>query len=273
MEITSENVIKYLAEYQLIENLPGKDEINCQVAAQILYTCFLKRFRWDMDQEESRILAIYQQRVADVLEDLRDRNDSEIVCVLECLDRVNRHLLDVIIMSWCHPRPRQYLSKLMYERCHNQLIEKYHETMIRFSNHYTLRNFRIEAFCRDCYLPVECIDYIWSELVQREIVIVFCNDASGGYIGLINSENTVELSVNMKIVMDLRLGLSKILREGYERSFIDVVKSLLTDPVMIRDALESETVNNYLAQAKYIYDNYSDCLGLVVPPELIDKMK
>lgn len=272
MQITKDNVIEYLKAYQLVES-EAPDEIKTSVASQVLYTCFLNRFRWEMEEEHSQILAIYQQRVADVLEDLRERSDPEIVCVLECLDQTDRHLLDVIIMSWCQPRPRQFLSKLMHERCHRELIRKYHPTMLRLLDHYTLRNFRAEAFCRDCHLPVECLDYIWSDLVQREIVPVFSNDASGGYLGLLNSsqEDATELTINLKVLMELGLGRHSVVWEGCPRQFRDVIRSLLSDPALVREALQSSTAINYLAQVKYIYQHYQEEMGCLAP-ELAARM-
>ena len=170
--INKENVGDYLSQYHVVST----DDINCKATAQVLYTCFVRRFQCEMTQEESDVLSEYQQRVADLIDELRGLDPVDLATVFTHLDENNKYLLDVVIMAWCHPRPRVYMSRIIYSKRHIEMIAAHQKTLYSLNDHYTLDNFRSSSLTRDGHVPIECIDYLWCVLQLYKIGRASCRE-------------------------------------------------------------------------------------------------
>ena len=104
------NIETYIAQF----NVLGIDEfINCDNLSQIVYAAFLNKFKITMNDEEYIYFKEYQERVFDLVENLRELDTKSISLVFNYLDEKNPYIADIIIMMWCMPRTDNFLSNII----------------------------------------------------------------------------------------------------------------------------------------------------------------
>jgi hypothetical protein len=267
------NVETYIDQF----NIVGKyNDLNYDVLSQLLYSAILNKFKVTMNEEEYVYFKEYQERVFDLVENLRELSTATISIVFNYLDKINNYLPDIIIMLWCLPRTDTLLSKRIYNNSYKQNIIKYNEKIIKNINHTVIKNFCIETLTKTNNVPIHCIDYIWYYMNTISMEFTFYNSESNAYIGFIMPEhnkgddNYIDFGFNMEYLLEMDLG--KIIYEndpGSKGSFRNFLKKIVVDAEIVKKMLTIKTKHNYQRQMLNISKNPSKYFGdlLVSFPE------
>jgi hypothetical protein len=201
-------------------NVCGTDAVlDCQISAQVLYTCYLERFRSEVERDDLECLTEYQYRVHEFLDSLRSLELNELPAILKHLDENNKYLLDVVIMAWCKPNAQNYVSKIIYNNVFKKLINEQQGKLCSLVEHFTMRNFCIETLSKENYVPTECIDYLWYYMREHHINFYFSNPESSAYIKItpVNTESKTVLEIDMMIgieyIFTMGIGMIKYDRQ------------------------------------------------------------
>lgn len=268
------DIKQYLKQFNVIGH---KGNLHCENLSQILYATILNKFRMNMTQEEYVYFKEYQERVFDLVENLRELPSTTIPIVFDHLTNVNHYLIDIIIMLWCLPRTDDYLSKKMYNKEYRENIQKYHQKMVKNICHKCMENFCIETITKTNNVPVHCIDYIWFYMNNLSFDFTFYNSNGGAYINFTFSENDKFINFGFNMEYLLELGLGQIVyhndpnQKGSFRNFLqqiitnmDVTKKLLETQVNFRTQFKNISKN----PAKYFGENFKQ-----FPKEIIDELE
>lgn len=266
----------YIAQFYVI----GKDEVlNCDGLIHILYATILNKFKVDMTKEEYFYFKEYQERVFDLVENLRELDGDTISIVLEYLYKINAYLADIIIMLWCLPRTDQYLSRKRYHMVYYQNIQKYNTKITNLIEHNAIKCFCLETLSKTINVPVHCIDYLWYYMNTLSLEFSFFNANSGDYVSFVMPEHKhdenheyIDFGFNMEYM--LRMGLGKIsyrndpLNKG---AMVHFLKYFITDIDIVTKLLTCKTRHNYQMQMKIILNDpskYFEDIPIEVTPEL-----
>ncbi|XWV26584.1 hypothetical protein QJ857_gp0483 [Tupanvirus soda lake] len=264
-------------------NVIGIDEfINCDNISQILYAAILNRFMINMSEEEYIYFKEYQERVFDLVENLRELSSATIPIVLNYLDKVNPYLADIIIMLWCMPRTDNFLSKRIYNNRYKENIKKYNIKMIKNIENTVMRNFCIETVTKTNYVPIHCIEYIWFYMNTLSFEFTFYNTESSAYIGFIipdqsdnkNGETFIEFGFNMEYLLDLGLGQIVYANDPSKKgSFRNFLRNFVTNKTLVEKLLTSNTKHTYRQQLINISKNPSKYFGdtlTLIPTDIME---
>ena len=263
-------------------NVIGTDgEINCEDLSKILYSTILNNFKITISPEEYYYFKEYQERVFDLVENLRELSVDTIPSIFDYLDKVNHYLLDIVIMQWCLPRADAFLSKKLYNINYKQNIQKYNHKLIKHIDHYTIKNFCIETLIKTNNVPVHCIDYLWYYMNGLTFEFIFCNFVCGEYIGFIVEDDDKQTEIgfcfNMEFLLDLGLGQvvyeNDPLSKGSLRKFLE---NFVTDLTIVQKMLTIPTKNNYLKQLMNISLDPPRYFGetlTILPQNVLNELK
>lgn len=266
----------YIAQFYVI----GKDEVlNCDGLIHILYAAILNKFKVDMTKEEYFYFKEYQERVFDLVENLREQDIDTISLILEYLYKINAYLADIIIMLWCLPRSDQYLSRQIYHSVYYQNIEKYNTKITNLIEHNAIKCFCLETLSKTINVPVHCIDYLWYYMNALSLEFSFFNTNSGDYISFVMPEHGhdekneyIDFGFNMEYM--LRLGLGRISYSNdplNKMPLYQFLKYFVSDIDIVSKLMTCKTRYNYQTQMKCIIDNPSKYFGdipIEISPEL-----
>lgn len=261
------------------------DEINCENLSKILYGAILSKFKISITKAEYVYFKEYQERVFDLVENLRELDTDTIVIVLEYLDKVNCYLVDIIIMLWCCPRTDAILSERIYKMTYKKNIKNYNYKITKNIKHYTIKNFCVETLIKSNNVPVHCIDYLWYYLDGITLEFAFTNSKSYTYIGISipddqKSDNReVLMSFNMELLLEI--GLGKVVYDNNESSrrgsFSGVLEKICTDITIVREMIQViPTKNNYKFQLNNISKDPAKYFGEHIrqlPMDIINEIK
>lgn len=266
------NVIEYINQFNI---LGSAGDIHCENISYDLYSAILNKFKVTMDEDEYSYFKEYQDRMFDLVENLRELSEDTIGIVFDYLQKNNYYLIDIIIMIWCLPRSDNYLSKRMYNNIYRKNIEKYNWKLVKIINHETMKNFCIETLTKTNNVPVHCIDYVWFYMNTISLEFSFYNSESGSYIGFTMPEHIddhdndndktneyIIFGFNMEFLLDM--GLGKVFYEndltgkGSLRNFL---KRFVTDADIVEKLLTTKTRQNYYKQLRSIQRNPSKFFG------------
>lgn len=250
------DVKTYLDQFYVM----GIDSIlNCDALSQILYAAILNRFRVTFSREEYSYFKEYQERVFNLIEDLREKNSATLGIVLEYLGKHNPCLADIIIMLWSLPRTDDYLSKRIYNNKYRDNIQKFNNKLTKNINHPTIKNFCIETLSKTNYVPVHCIDLIWRYMDTLSIEFNFYNPDSSAYIGITmpnsKKENFIEIGLDMEYILVMGLGNTSYESDA-KGPFRNVIKNFVTNENIINKLMASIDKKNYFRQLVNINKNF-----------------
>lgn len=275
------NIITYVDQF----NVLGIDEfINCDNTSLILYATILSKFMITITDEEYIYFKEYQERIFNLIENLRKLTPTFISLVFEYLEKINPYLPDIIIMLWCMPRTANYLSKKMYNNKYKEYINKYNHKLIRIIEHRIMKNFCIETLTKNNNVPVHCIDYIWFYMNALSLEFTFYNSDNNSYIGFKISDHTdvknefyVDFGFNMEYMLEMNLGQIAYENDPNQKgSFRNFLKNFVTNSILVEKMLTSKTKHNYKSQILKIIENPSKYFGdilTIVPPDIISLFK
>lgn len=281
------NVAAYIDQFNILES---KDKIssqerniNCDVVSQMLYATILNKFKISMTEDEYVIFKEYQERMFDLVENMRELSASTIPIIFEYLDKVNHCLPDIIIMLWCLPRSDKYLSKQIYKNCYKQNIQKYNEKLVKNITHEIMKNFCIETLTKTNNVPIHCIDYIWFYMNTIEMEFTFYNLESCAYIGFIMpdyehhpDDNYIDFGFNMEYLLEMGLGQIAYTDDlASKGSFRNFLKQLVINVETVKKLLTIKTKQNYRKQLTNISKNPSKYFGdslSSLPQEVMDEL-
>jgi hypothetical protein len=265
-------------------NVLGIDAyINCDDMSTLLYSVILNKFKVTMTAEEYVYFKEYQERVFNLIENLRELTSATIPLIFNYLDKVKPCLADIIIMLWCMPRADTYLSKRMYNKTYKENIQKYNNKMIKNIDHNVMKNFCIETLTKTNNVPVHCIDYLWFYMNTLSIDFTFYNYVNGNYIGFQmeedNHNNTdenemfIQFGFNMEYLLEMGLGQVSYENDpGQKGSFRNFLRIFLTNTIVVEKSLTLPSKHNYQTQASNISKNPSKYFGEIlttIPSEII----
>lgn len=263
-------------------NVLGIDEyINCNNISHILYAAILNKFLVSMTEKEYEYFREYQERVYDLVENIRELPIEMISQVLYYLDKVNPYLVDIVIMLWCMPRADSYFSKRAYHNAYKANIKKYNDAMVRNIEHETMKKFCIETLSKTNNVPVHCIDYLWYYINNLSFDFTFYNYEHGGYIGFkmpdcnshnnhhsetdVDNDEFIEFGLNLEYLLEM--GLGRVVYENdpsKKGSFANFMKIFLTDISVIEKMLTTPSKVNYQRQMLNISNNPTKYFGDMV---------
>lgn len=272
-----ESVSEYLDQFGV---LGVNETLNCDHVCYMLYINILSKFKTEMIKEEYYYFREYQERVFDLVENLREQPSSHVLAVLEHLGNINNYLCDIIIMLWCLPRMDNCFSRKNYQKQYQDNIQKYHHKILELIDTEPVKKFCMETLIKTNNVPVHCIDYLWFYMNYVSIEISFHNYQSGDYLAL-NISNVPEdteyiyLGMNMEYLLEIGLGQVVYSNDsGQKGSFRNFLKNLLTNKDLVKKFIETKTKDNFRIQAKKILSNPQKYLGdnFIVSEEILSML-
>lgn len=252
-----QKVDDYINQFHVL----GKDELlNCDNIVIIFYGVILNKFRTTLNETEYFYFKEYQERVFNLVEDLREKNAATLDLVLTYLGKINVYLADIIIMLWCLPRTDEFLSRKIYNNRYRANIEKYNKHLVKNINNQIVRNFCIETITKTNNVPVHCIDILWRYMDTLSIEFDYYNINSSGYIGFtMPQQKNGYTRIGLDLEYILEMGLGKIVYDDDPKgSFASLIKKFVSDPEIISQAIVNQ---NYYRQFQNINKNYEKYFG------------
>lgn len=252
------NIEAYIKQF----NVLGTDNyINCDGTSHILYEAILNKFKITITDEEYEYFKEFQERVFDLVENLRELEKSTISLVFDYLDKQNPYLADIIIMMWCMPRTDNFLSKRFYNKKYKDNISNYNHKLTDIIEHNVIKKFCIETLSKTNNIPIHCIDYIWFYMNTLGLEFSFYNSENSEYVGFTMPEDKndydgkpyIDMGFNMTYMLEI--GLGRIVYQndpGLKGSFRNFIKNVVFNPSIVEKMLTSKTSYNYRLQMKSI---------------------
>jgi hypothetical protein len=224
---------------------------NCLEISKLLYEAYLNAFKIEIQPATYEILLIFQHRVYDLIEDLRETDSDQLKLVLKALDEQNPTLADIIIMSWCLPRVNMHLSKIAYDNEYKDNISRYNHLLTSIADFYVIKNFCIETLSKKCSVPIHCIDIIWFHMGGVSVDFGFRGDMGRHYLEFkVDDSEYICIDIHMEFILVMGLGQSVL--SDHKGPFSNFLKKFVTEPELIKALSESPTAKNYLIQLKRI---------------------
>lgn len=212
-----------------------------------LYEALLKRFQIEMGSMMYEQFYEYQSLVFDVVEDLHVQSVDDIKEVLEYLCKEDPYLLDVIIMSWCLPRPVSCFSKRRYQQLYEERIDLHMDKLVELVEIDPIKNFCVETLTKTNNVPVHCIDLLWRYMASIEYQLTWCNEQSGNYISVRIEDEEIVIGLNVYVIDNLGLGDRK---NQKEITFGETMIGIITNPDVVRVLLSQKTGDNLRDQLR-----------------------
>lgn len=227
--------VTLVARHQVV----GTDTLQCDNIIPMLYSAVLTKYRTIYSQKECQLFTQYQNRIFDLVEEMRTLHTLEITKVLEHLHSLNEYLPDIVIMFWCQPRKNKYWSQAMYKQVYAQMIENYNGKMIALKDHSLVSSFCMETLSNTNSVPIHCIDYLWFYMDELTLQFDFLPSHAGSYANIVTNESDdcVQIAINMPYLMDI--GLGKVTKKGICLRY--VIKQLVTKKEYVEAAMHSKT--------------------------------
>lgn len=261
-------------------NILGKtDGINCEYLSQLMYTCLLNKFNIKMSEDEFKIYKEYQNRVFDLIEDLRTKDAKFMSNIFDYLSNKNIYISDIIIMCWCLPRPGTFVSNVIYDNYYRDNIKEFSPIMVKNITHNVMKNFCTETLSKTNNVPIHCIDYIWYYMSNISIDLNFIKYDRFLSIEYLNNpiENQSEfvyLNVCLQYLLDLGLGCvvyeQDPLNKGSMRNFL---ANFMFDINFIETMIRSDKKANFRKQLSKIYTNPTKYFSFVPENLPLDAIK
>lgn len=248
--------------------------LHCENLSKLLYSAILNKFRITISEDDYQYFKEYQERMFDLVENLRELTSATIPMVFDYLTEINPYLPDIIIMLWCLPRTDQYLSKKIYNNKYKQNIQKYNIKIIKNIENGVIKNFCIETLTKTNSVPVHCIDYLWLYMNGLSFDFSFYNQEGAQYIGFEipesdennknkdEDETFINFGFNMEYMLEMGLGQvvyrSDPLAKGSFRNFL---KNIIFDANVVKNLLSSQSTNNLKTQLRNIIRNPKKYFG------------
>lgn len=233
-------------EYLNQFNVLGKDEyINCDTISHLLYAAYLNRFIISLTEDEYQLFYEYQNRIYDLVENMRELEPVNIDIILKYLNKQNPYVVDIVIMSWCLPRADDYLSVSRYNNKFKENITKYLNKLIKIIDNQCIKNFCCETLTKTNYVPIHCVDLLWYYMNSTTHEFEFYNMENARYIGFSVSDHndTITIGFNMEYLLEMGLGRTTYDVKG---SFRNLLKTFVTNVDVIKMLLSNKT--NYSRQ-------------------------
>lgn len=241
----------YIAQFNILEN---DKELNCVNLSHMLYASILNKFMITLDSIEYQYFREFQERMFDLIENLRELDIELIEQTFNYLNNQNNYLVDIILMLWSMPRINNIRSKQFYNLEYKKNIKKYNIKIVQLIDMEPIKNFCIESMSKTNYIPIHCIDYISFYLDRITFEISFCDSNGKDYIGFnidldkgknesflqFNPNKTPDLPVNIRLNMEyfFELGLGNY--KYNMKQFSTILKLFINDIDIVNRMLQKE---------------------------------
>lgn len=264
------DVKMYISQFNIIDN-EEIDILHCKNLSHLLYSAILNKFKITISEEDYIHFKEYQERMFDLVENLREMTSATVPIVFDYLTEINPYLPDIIIMLWCLPRSDVYLSKRIYNNRYKQNIQKYNIKIVKNIHNNVVKNFCVETLSKTNNVPVHCIDYLWLYMNGLSFDFTFYNYDSAAYIGFEmpkeeSHENCIDTFIKFGFNMEymLEIGLGQTVYESdptNKGSFRNFLKNILCDEIAVKNLLLCESKNNFKHQLRNISKNIPKYFG------------
>lgn len=246
-------------------HITGDGDLNYDYIIQMLYSAILNKFKVTIPEEEYVDFKEYQDRIFDLVENLRELESRFILNTLEYLKKINISLPDIIIMCWCLPRSDSYISEQIYNKKYKDNINKYNNKLINNIEHEIIKDFCIETLSKTNNVPVHCIDYLWYYMCSISLEFTFYNSRGGNYIGIIISESddvNINFGFNMEHLLELGLGQIVYINDPNKKgSFRNFLWHFITNSTAVKKLIAPDKKTNFHRQLITISNNPSKYFG------------
>jgi len=248
--------LKFIQQFNILES--SADNINCTEVSKLLYEAFLTSFKISLEAESYDILLVYQHRIYDFVENMRELDSDRIKSILGILDKENPYVADIVIMSWALPRVNECLSQTAYDRKYKANIAKYNHLIEEIVDFYVVKNFCIETLTKTNNVPVHCVDILWYYMTNLSVEFSFNGDANRRYLGIKIDDADPEFTLigfHLEYILDMDLGRTIFKSDPMAKGpFRNLLKRFVIDPEMV-EAFRTSTCSNsknYIKQRKQI---------------------
>lgn len=233
-----------------------------------IYAAIVNRFNIKMDEDQYKFFREYQERVFDLVENLRCLDVEFIKNFFDYLYPIDAYLSDVIIMCWSLPRIDTCLSRRFYDSKYRENINLYNDKLAAIINHNAIRMFCLDILSKNNYVPVHCIDLIWYYSLETSYELKFISNLFSGYIGILpinsGSEYTI-LSLNATYILEMGLG-SIIFKDDKKPNFRLTLRKMFNDYDIVYKILSESKSKSYYSQLIKINDKVKTYFGSMIEP-------
>ncbi|BCS82979.1 hypothetical protein QLL95_gp1144 [Cotonvirus japonicus] len=254
------------------------EEYNCEYLSFFLHGVIINNSNVSITKEESDIFTIYQDNVLNLIDEMRELQETNILEIFNYLDSIKyNYLIDVIIMWWCHPI-NSFISKFAYNKAYINNVQKYNSKLINNITFSLIKHFCLDALSRSNKIPIHCIDLLWYYMNDMCLEFEFYNSNNCLNIGLtITESESIIIGFNMEYLLESGLGKINYPTDiGKKKSFATYLKDFVVCEEIIENIMTSKTKNNYVRQIIKISDNPKKYFGDILPvfpQEIINKIK
>lgn len=215
--------------------LGSEGSMNCEYLSELLYRCILNKYNIRMDEDEYCFFEKYSNRIFDLIEDMREKDNSYISELFTFAIKKNIYLSDIVIMLWCLPRPGTFRSKMIYDNYYRDYIKTYNNKMISNITHDVMKNFCIETLTKTNYVPIHCIDYLWYYMSNMRVEMNFIGYDRYLFVEYSGKSDTfLCFQYNIQYLLDMGLGNVIYPNDPLNRtSFRNFLKKFLFDEKVI----------------------------------------
>lgn len=261
----ADSALAFIQQFEVLSD--PTDNINCIEVSKLLYAAHLTKFKIELSVESNDILLIYQNKVYNMVENMRNMTPEELKSVFKILDDQNPSLADIVIMSWSLPRVNECLSQLGYDNKYKSNIKKYNKLLVDIVDFYVIRNFCIETLDKNNNVPIHCIDILWYYMNGLSIDFSFNSDANKRYIEIKFDEEDTEyilFGFHLEYLLDIGLGQNMSETDPFKKgSFRIFLKSFVSNPELVKSFVTSmePSSKNYIKQLKLIASDSTKYFG------------
>lgn len=241
------SVKKYIDSYNLLDF----DKVNCKYVEYMIYTAFINKFIYELEEDEYYLFELYYSKIRNFVEDLRDKPQTFIDEALEYIKENTQFMVDIILMQWSLPNINLISSS---SRCidYKNKINQFN-TKLNTINKNIISDACERMLCNNKSFPIHCIDLLWNSLCIFELDLIFINRQSADYITISNNEEdnatTIIISLNIEYLLYLGLGL---VENNYGKNFKSFIESIIENKELYNYFLKSKSGRNFEIQCKNI---------------------
>jgi hypothetical protein len=250
-KLIEDNINVYVDQFGII----GEDEfLNTDIMSQMLFKIYLCHFESDATLDEKIYVDEYQERILNLVENLREHPVDYIEKVLTYVYDKNAYAIDLIIMSWCLPRLSNFLSEALYCERYKSLITKYNSKLIDIKDSICIKQFCIETLSRKGHVPVHCLDLLWH-YITSDMELKISGNEYADFMGIDLDEydtNNTKIIINMERCLSYGLGNTM---NNIGETFNNILTICLNNPISFAAFSKDKNGKNFKNQYDKIKNN------------------
>jgi hypothetical protein len=160
-----------------------KESYICFIEAT--YNFIMSNFEMEYDEYELVNLHMYIERLHTFVTNIREKNENEIIAILEYLNNENKYIVKCIIMLWCIP-DNYFDNGVDYDNFkmeYKNNITQYNYKIVNLINRDVIKKFCEDILLVHSFFTIHCFEYIWFYMneISIEFKFVDCPKATVGF--------------------------------------------------------------------------------------------